>query len=85
MTPAHRYELLQTLLLRARALGSATEQQLDALTDEMDVVWDAMSDDERRFADARAAALARIPAPDDLHLKEVLRVIGDHQLPRRAA
>ena len=68
MTPAHHYEILQTLILRARALGTASEAQVDALLDEMDGVWDAMTPEEQRSADLRAAALARIPAPDDLHL-----------------
>ena len=85
MTAAHRYELLQTLLLRARALGTASEPQLDALLDEMDSVWYAMTQDQQRAADERAASLARIPAPDDLHLTEVVKTIGDHHLPRRAA
>ncbi len=85
MSPAQRYELLQTLLLRARALGTASEAQLDALLDDMDAAWDAMSSTEQQAADARAAALASIPAPDDLHLTEVVKVVGDHHLPRRAA
>jgi len=85
MTSAQRYELLQTLLLRARALENASEAQLDSLLDEMDAAWDAMSLAEQQAADLRAAALARIPAPDDLGLTEVVKVVGDHQLPRRAA
>lgn len=85
MTPAERYALLESLMLRARALGSATEVQIDALLDEMDGAWAAMSDDEQRVADARAAALARIPAPDDLSLIDVMRAAGDHHLPRRVA
>ncbi len=85
MSPAHRYDLLQTLLLRARALGTASETQLDALLDDMDAAWEAVSFAEQQAADARAAALASIPAPDDLHLTEVVKVVGDHNLPRRAA
>lgn len=46
------------MLLRARARGT-TDPELDALTDEMDVVWDAMSDEERGCADARAEAAGR--------------------------
>jgi hypothetical protein len=85
MSPDQRYELLQTLLLRARALGTANETQLDALLGEMDVAWDAMSSAQQQAADARAAALARIRAPDDLQLTEVAKAVGDHDLPRRAA
>lgn len=85
MSPADRYALLESLMLRAHALGSATEVQIDALLDEMDGVWDAMSDEDRRVANARAAALARIPAPEDLSLIDVARSAGDHDLPRRAA
>ena len=85
MSPDQRYALLQTLLLSARALGTANETQLDALLDEMDAAWDAMSSEQQQAADARAAALARIPAPDDLHLTEVVKAVGDHDLPRRAA
>lgn len=85
MRPAERYALLESLMLRARALGSATEDQLDALLEEMDDVWDAMSAAERSAADAHAADLARIPAPDDLSLVDVPRRPGDHQLPRKVA
>ena len=83
MTPAQRYSLLQALLLRAQALGSATQAQLDGLLDEMDRVWDAMSEADQRAADARAAELARVPAPDDLRLDDVSTNAGDHDLPRR--
>jgi hypothetical protein len=65
MTPSSRYARLQGLLLRARALGTASESQLDALLDDMDAAWDAMSPAEQQAADARAAALASIPAPDE--------------------
>ena len=68
MSPDQRYALLQTLLLSARALGTAGEAQLDALLGEMDAAWDAMSVAQRQAADARAAALARVPAPDDVPL-----------------
>ena len=83
MSPDQRYALLQTLLLRARALGTAGEARLDALLGEMDAAWDAMSVAQRQAADARAAALARVPALDDLHLTEVVRCVVDNPLPRR--
>jgi len=85
MTAAHRYRTLEALLLRTRALGSATDAQLDALLDEMDRAWDALTADEQAEADERAAKLARITAPDDLGLLDVVRALGDHALPRRAA
>ena len=85
MTAAQRYQLLNNHQLRARALGTATEAQLDAVLDEMDTLWDDMSETERDQANAHAAALARIPAPDDLCLRDDLRAIGDHHLPRQAA
>jgi hypothetical protein len=85
MSPADRYQLLQSLLLRARALGTASDVQLDAVLEEMDAVWSKMSPGEQLAADDRAATLPRIPAPDDLGLTEVVKAVGDHQLPRRVA
>ena len=85
MTAAERYQVLESHLLRTRALGTATEAQLDALLEEMDAAWDALSETERAVADARAAALARIAAPDDLRLHDDVRAIGDPHLPRKAA
>ena len=84
MSPAERYDLLQSLLLRARALGTASDSQLDALLAEMDTAWDAMSPADQAAADARAAALASTAAPDELGITDVVQVIGDHRLPRRA-
>ena len=65
MSPAQRYARLQTLLLRARAYGTANNAQADALLDEMDAVWDAMSPAEQQAADLRAAAHAEIAVPED--------------------
>lgn len=85
MTLAHRYSLLESFLLRSRALNSASDAQLDAVLSEMDRVWDNMSEFEQVVANAHAAELARIPAPEDLALVEIIRAPGDHGIPRRAA
>lgn len=85
MTAAERYAMLESLMLRARALGTATETQLDAILDDMDAQWDAMSEAERSAADAHARALTAIPAPDELALVDIPRAAGDHDLPRRVA
>ena len=85
MTSAVRYSLLESLMLRSRALGAITEEQLDALLSEMDTFWNQMTNEERQEADRRAAALAAIPAPDDLPLHDVSTREGDRLMPREAA
>jgi hypothetical protein len=85
VTPAQQYRLLEALMLRGRALGTITEAQLDALLEELDQLWAQMSHEERQEADRRAAAMAAISAPDELHLQDVATRLGDRHLPRVAA
>ncbi len=67
VTPAERYAMIESLMLGARALGTAPDTQLDALLDDMDGQWAAMSEAERSVADAHARGAGRIvirsPAP----------------------
>ena len=58
MTPAERYRVLQAQMMRGRAFGTLSEGALDAILDEMDVVWASMSAADCAAADAEAAAVA---------------------------
>jgi hypothetical protein len=82
VTPAQQYLLLEALMLRGRALGTVAEAQLDSLLEEMDQLWDQMSNDERQEADRHAAAMAAISAPDELHLQDVATRVGYLLMPR---
>lgn len=84
MKAARTYAILEAKMLRDRALGLLAETAYDAILEEMDELWEQMSEDERLEANARAAAIARLRAPETLAL-DVEVEEGDADLPRRAA
>jgi len=61
MTPFEHYRLLERRLLRGRALGTLSAALEDAILEEMDPLWYAMTDTERAIVDAGAADVPSAP------------------------
>ncbi len=69
MTPKERYRELTEKLLEDEAWGTLSEAADDAIREEMDSLWWAMTEDERADADSWLAE-QRARAPIDLGLIE---------------
>jgi hypothetical protein len=65
MTPFQRYLVLQRRVLRGRALGTLPIELEDALLEEMDPLWYAMTDEERAYIDAGARDVPHAPTQLD--------------------
>jgi hypothetical protein len=65
--PKARYRELTQRLLEAEAWGTLSEAEEDALRNDMDSIWWAMTEVERDEADAWLAS-QRAKAPEDLGL-----------------
>lgn len=80
MSPKERYRELTEKLLENTAWNTLTEQEDEAIREEMDDLWWAMSEAERTEADAWLAA-QRVRAPEDLGLVDAAEDSGIHRRP----
>src|SRR5688572_3491826 len=82
---AQRYRLLESQRLRAQALGTISEGQLDTWLEKLDELWERMTPEERADANLRASRLIGRSLPLDLGLRDVAVEVGKSGLPRSAA
>ncbi|QDU65467.1 hypothetical protein Pla86_05320 [Planctomycetes bacterium Pla86] len=82
---ADRYHRLESQRLRAQALGTISEGQLDAWLEKLDELWHYMNSEERVEANRRASQVVNSSHESDLGLRDVPVEVGGSRLPRTAA